>query len=61
MEIEISNGCVFQAIPASARASRGKAVVAIIQDELAFSIEGDANRGAKGHVRRPFAFHCTVW
>lgn len=47
MEIEISNGCVFQAIPASARASRGKAVVAIIQDELAFSIEGDANRGAK--------------
>lgn len=47
MEIEISNGCIFQAIPASARASRGKAVVAIIQDELAFSIEGDANRGAK--------------
>jgi len=46
-EIEISNGCVFQAIPASARASRGKAVVAIIQDELAFSIEGDANRGAE--------------
>lgn len=47
LEIEISNGCVFQAIPASARASRGKAVVAIIMDELAFSIEGDANRGAK--------------
>ena len=46
-EIEISNGCVFQAIPASARASRGKAVVAIIQDELAFSLEGDANRGAE--------------
>ena len=46
-EIEISNGCVFQAIPASVRASRGKAVVAIIQDELAFSIEGDANRGAE--------------
>jgi len=47
LEIEIGNGCVFQAIPASARASRGKAVVAIIQDELAFSIEGDANRGAE--------------
>jgi hypothetical protein len=47
LEIEISNGCVFQAIPASARASRGKAVVAILQDELAFSIEGDANRGAE--------------
>jgi hypothetical protein len=47
LEIEISNGCVFQAIPASARASRGKAVVGILQDELAFSIEGDANRGAE--------------
>lgn len=47
MEIEISNNCVFQAIPASARASRGKAVAGIIMDELAFSLEGDANRGAK--------------
>jgi hypothetical protein len=47
LEIEIKNGCVFQAIPASARASRGKAVVALIQDELAFSIDGDANRGAE--------------
>ena len=47
LEIEIKNNCVFQAIPASARASRGKAVVAILQDELAFSIEGDANRGAE--------------
>ena len=46
-EIEISNGCVFQAIPASARASRGKAVVMCVFDELAFSLEGDANRGAK--------------
>jgi hypothetical protein len=47
LEVEISNGCVFQAIPASARASRGKAVVGIVQDELAFSLEGDANRGAE--------------
>ena len=47
MEIEMSNNCVFQAIPASARASRGKAVAGIILDELAFSLEGDANRGAK--------------
>ena len=47
MEIEISNNCVFQAIPASARASRGKAVAGIVLDELAFSLEGDANRGAK--------------
>lgn len=47
LEIEISNGCVFQAIPASARASRGKAVVGCLFDELAFSIEGDANRGAE--------------
>ena len=47
LELEISNNCVFQAIPASARASRGKAVVGILQDELAFSIEGDANRGAE--------------
>lgn len=46
-EIEISNSCTFQAIPASARASRGKAVVACLLDELAFQIEGDANRGAK--------------
>jgi hypothetical protein len=46
-EIEISNGCVFQAIPASARASRGKAVVMCVFDELAFQLEGDANRGAK--------------
>ena len=46
-EIEISNGSVFQAIPASARASRGKAVAMCIMDELAFSLEGDANRGAK--------------
>ena len=47
MEIEMSNNCIFQAIPASARASRGKAVAGIILDELAFSLEGDANRGAK--------------
>lgn len=46
-EIEISNGCVFQAIPASARASRGKAVIACLLDELSFALEGDANRGAK--------------
>jgi hypothetical protein len=45
-EIEVSNNCVFQAIPASARASRGKAVVMLIMDELSFAIEGDANRGA---------------
>lgn len=47
LELEVSNRCVFQAIPASARASRGRAVVGILQDELAFSIEGDANRGAE--------------
>ena len=47
LEIEISNGCVFQAIPASARASRGKAVVAVLMDELSFALEGDANRGAE--------------
>jgi hypothetical protein len=46
-EIELSNGCIFQAIPASARASRGKAVAAVVMDELAFSLEGDANRGAE--------------
>lgn len=46
-EIEVSNRCIFQAIPASARASRGKAVIACLLDELAFQIEGDANRGAK--------------
>jgi phage terminase large subunit-like protein len=47
MEIEITNGCIFQAIPASARASRGKAVVGVVMDELAFSLDGDANRGAE--------------
>ena len=46
-EIDISNNCTFQAIPASARASRGKAVVMLVMDELSFAIEGDANRGAK--------------
>jgi len=45
-EIEISNNCIFQAIPASARTSRGKAVVMLIMDELSFALEGDANRGA---------------
>ena len=47
LEIEISNGCVFRAIPASARASRGKAVAAVVMDELAFSMDGDTNRGAE--------------
>jgi len=46
-ELEISNGCVFQAIPASARASRGKAVACAIFDEVAFSLDTDANRGAR--------------
>ena len=47
LEIELSNKCVFQAIPASARASRGKAVAMCIFDECAFGLEGDANRGTK--------------
>lgn len=47
MEIELTNRCIFQAIPASARASRGKAVCGVIMDELAFSLDGDANRGAE--------------
>jgi intein/homing endonuclease len=46
-ELEISNNCVFQAIPASARASRGKAVACAIFDEVAFSLDTDANRGAR--------------
>lgn len=46
-ELEISNHCIFQAIPASARASRGKAVVCAIFDEVAFSLDSDANRGAR--------------
>ena len=45
--LEISNNCVFRAISSSARASRGRAVAAIVMDELAFSQEGDANSGAK--------------
>lgn len=47
LEITLSNNCTFQAIPASARASRGKAVAMAIFDECAFGIEGDANRGTK--------------
>ena len=47
LEIELSNGCVFRAIPASARASRGKAVAGVIMDECAFSMDGDTNRGAE--------------
>jgi phage terminase large subunit-like protein len=46
-ELEISNHCIFQAIPASARASRGKAVACAIFDEVAFSLDTDANRGAR--------------
>lgn len=46
-DITLSNNCVFQAIPASARASRGKAISMAIFDECAFGIEGDANRGTK--------------
>jgi hypothetical protein len=46
-DITLSNNCVFQAIPASARASRGKAIAMAIFDECAFGIEGDANRGTK--------------
>ena len=47
LEITLSNNCTFQAIPASARASRGKAVAMAIFDECAFGIEGDANSGTK--------------
>ena len=47
MEIELSNGCIFQEIPASARASRGKAVALACFDEVAFSLDTDANRGAR--------------
>jgi len=47
LEITLSNNCTFQAIPASARASRGKAVAMAIFDECAFGLEGDANRGTK--------------
>jgi len=47
MEIELSNNCIFQAIPASARASRGKAVALAVFDEIAFSLDTDANRGAR--------------
>ena len=47
MEIELTNGCTFQAIPASARASRGKAVAMAIFDECAFGLDGDANRGTR--------------
>lgn len=46
-DITLSNNCTFQAIPASARASRGKAISMAIFDECAFGIEGDANRGTK--------------
>lgn len=46
-DITLSNNCVFQAIPASARASRGKAIALAIFDECAFGLEGDANRGTK--------------
>jgi hypothetical protein len=46
-DITLSNNCVFQAIPASARASRGKAIALAVFDECAFGLEGDANRGTK--------------
>jgi hypothetical protein len=47
LEIALSNHCIFQAIPASARASRGKAVAMAVFDECAFGLDGDANRGTR--------------
>ena len=47
-QLEISNGCVFKAIPTSGRAARGLACCACVFDELAFAVDGDANSGASG-------------
>jgi hypothetical protein len=46
--IEISNHCVFKAIPTSGRAARGLACAGAVFDELAFATEGDANSGGRG-------------
>jgi hypothetical protein len=46
--LEISNNCVFKAIPTSGRAARGLACAAAVFDELAFATEGDANSGGRG-------------
>lgn len=47
-QLEISNNCVFKAIPTSGRAARGLACCACVFDELAFAVDGDANSGGKG-------------
>lgn len=47
-QLEMSNGCVFKAIPTSGRAARGLACCACVFDELAFAVDGDANSGANG-------------
>nr|BAR25798.1 terminase large subunit [uncultured Mediterranean phage uvMED] len=47
-QLEMSNGCVFKAIPTSGRAARGLACCACVFDELAFAVDGDANSGGKG-------------
>ena len=46
--IELSNNCVFKAIPTSGRAARGLACAGAVFDELAFATEGDANSGGRG-------------
>ncbi|MEP0915324.1 hypothetical protein NC981_00710 [Leptolyngbya sp. DQ-M1] len=42
--LELSNGCVFRAMPASSRSGRGMACPFIIFDELAFAIDTDGNQ-----------------
>lgn len=46
--IEISNNCVFKAVPTSGRAARGLACAGAVFDELAFATDGDANSGGRG-------------
>ncbi|MBW4441863.1 MAG: terminase [Plectolyngbya sp. WJT66-NPBG17] len=42
--LELSNGAVFRAMPASSRAGRGMACPLVIFDEIAFAIDTDGNQ-----------------
>ena len=41
--LELSNGCIFRAMPASSRGGRGMACPLVIFDEIAHSLDSDSN------------------
>lgn len=48
--LELSNGCVFKALPASSRSGRGMACPLLIFDELAHAIDTESGNAAGGSL-----------